>query len=270
LGRHWLLELAYDGSCYQGWQSQPHGNTVQQKLEAVLGRLYNTEIQAKGSGRTDNGVHALGLAVAFDAPDRPELGKDKLLAALGGLLPRSIRAMSAVETPAPFNPRFAAYGKAYTYVVGRQKGRAPFLDGKYWHNPDWTRLAACREAAEALVGEHDFSSFAVEIVGSGKNPVRRLHRVDFEEFGPFLCVTFVGNGFLYKMVRSLVGTLALVGEGKLDPAAVAAILEARDRGKAGQTAPPDGLYLMKVFYHESEALAFKLPALPFLCPWPRS
>ena len=268
MGRHWLLELAYDGSCHQGWQSQPHGNTVQQKLEEALKRLYSVEIRVKGSGRTDNGVHALGMAVAFDAPDRPGPGKDKLLAALAGLLPHSIRPMGVVETSAPFNPRFAAYGKAYTYVVGRQERRSPFLDGKYWHNPHWVNLAACREAAAAIVGEHDFSAFAVEINGSGKDPVRRVHRVDFEEFGPFLCVTFVGNGFLYKMVRSLVGTLALVGQGKLKPADVAAILESRDRAQAGQTAPADGLYLMKVFYQEAEALAFKLPALPFLCPWP--
>lgn len=262
--RQWLLEVSYDGTDFLGWQRQPHGMTVQELLEQKLTWLYaNTPISVEGSGRTDAGVHAVGMAVSFGAPLRPVITGDRLYRALNRMLPPSVSVRSVAEASYDFNARFDAKGKAYTYVINRAEHPAAFARRWSWHLPDCRDVDAIRRAAALLIGEQDFTSFAVEINKSKKNPIRRIDRIDVQEFGDLLCVTFVGKSFLYKMVRSLVGTLGPVGQGKTSPESVGNILAARDRTRAFDTAPALGLFLMKVFYRDDEWDQFHLEKPPF-------
>ncbi len=263
--RQWLLEVSFDGTEFLGWQKQPHGITVQELLEAKLTWLYaNKPISVEGAGRTDAGVHAVGMAVSFAAPLRPAISGERLYKALNRmLLPHLVSVRSVTEVRLDFNARFDAAGKAYTYVIDRSESPAVFAKRWSWHLPDCRNVDAIRRAAAHLVGERDFSSFAVEINKSKKDPRRRVDRIDVQEFGDLLCVTFVGKSFLYKMVRSLVGTLCPVGQGRLRPEEVAEILTARDRTRAFDTAPASGLFLMKVFYTEEDLREFRLVKPPF-------
>ena len=262
--RHWKIEVSYDGTDFLGWQKQPHGITVQEVLEQKLSWLYaNEPIRVEGAGRTDAGVHAVGMAASFAAPLRPLISGEKLFRALNRMLPTTVSIRSVTEAPPGFNARFDAKGKAYTYVINRSETPAVFARRWSWHLPDCRDLDAIRRAAAAFVGEKNFSSFAVEINKSGKDPMRRIDRIDVQEFGELACVTFVGKSFLYKMIRSLIGTLGPVGQGRLPAEAAATILARQDRTKAPDTAPALGLSLMKVFYNEDEWRGFKLEKPPF-------
>ena len=259
----YLLEIAYDGTDYSGWQIQPHCVAVQEVLQRILTHMYmDQNIHLIGCSRTDAGVHALGFAASFLSPVRPDIAPDKLLKAVNRQLPGAIKVRSIREVPLEFHSRYDALGKAYTYVLNLGDS-SPFADRYSWRplfrlSPELIRLAA-----ERLVGEHDFSSFVVE---RSKIPdaVRTIYRIEVQEFGQYCTVTFVGNGFLYKMIRCLMGTLMFAGAGKLSPDAVTRILECRDRSSAPDTAPPQGLFLMKVFYDQAELQSYHLETLPFL------
>ena len=263
-GSGWLLEVAYDGTGFIGWQTQPQGATVQETVECALSKMYaGAEIRIRSSGRTDAGVHALGMAAAFDAPAAPVIPELKLLKALNRILPDTVRVRSLRPVPLRFDPRRNAAGKAYSYVVCRSAAPSPFAGRWSWHLPEFRHVEAAREAAAHLAVSTDFSSFAVKINKSGKNPLRSITRIDIQECGEFVCLTFIGKSFLYKMVRGIVGTLAFVGDGRLPPSEVARILEARDREAARDTAPAKGLFLVKVFFTDDEMAAFEPAGLPF-------
>ncbi|NOY76120.1 MAG: tRNA pseudouridine(38-40) synthase TruA [Kiritimatiellaeota bacterium] len=247
-----LLEIAYDGTDFAGWQVQPDKKTIQGEIERILSELYvNQPIRIHGSGRTDSGVHASRQTATFTPPDHPAIPPENLRTALNNSLPDAIRIRSARIAGSDFHARYSAVGKAYTYVINRGE-RLPFRDRYSWHLPQCVDTKSMRETAELLTGEHNFSSFVTK---SSKidDPVRRLFAIDIQESDDLLLLTFVGSGFLYKMVRGLTGALAVVGSGSKNSAEIADILESRRSSDNVPPAPARGLFLMKVFYSADDS-----------------
>ena len=248
--RTFRLELSFDGTEYHGWQRQPNGITVQEVLEEKLCRLFNnTRIRVQGSSRTDSGVHALGMAASFQAPPSPYIPDWKVKKALNRLLPPSIKIREAVIAEPDFNARFSAHSKSYVYVINTGDLN-PFTCRWSWHISDLTDLDGMREALKQIEGAHDFSTFTVELDPS-KDHVRTIYNAQIKQFGPLVCIHIMGDGFLYKMVRSIVGAIADVGRGTLPSDAIGGMLAARNRSAARDTAPALGLFLLKVFYDDS-------------------
>jgi len=243
------LTIAYDGTGYEGWQVQKTGTGVQEKVEAALGKLFPSQPRVHSSSRTDTGVHALGLVAHFEVPRAGfKLSPPKLALALNAWLPEDIRVVSAVRAPKKFHARFDAAGKRYRYFVWNHPAMNPLLRHTAWHLPRKLDLAAMRAAAKLFAGKHDFRSFTANRGGELKNSVRTLTRCDLKRSGPLLTFTIEGDGFLYKMCRGIVGTLAQVGLGKFPADEIKRMLAQRDRRVAGMTAPARGLVLWKVFY----------------------
>ena len=246
--RNVKLTIEYDGTDYHGWQRQPNGPTVQQALEEAAERIVEHPVTLYGSGRTDAGVHALGQVASFHT--RSTIPADRLPYALNSALPRDIVVLAAEDVPAEFHARYSARGKTYRYSILR-RDVAPAVGRRtvYWQRRalDGGRM---RAAAPAIVGEHDFAAFQTE--ARGENSVRTVTRCDVEcraeRGGERLDVHVAANGFLYNMVRAMVGTLLEIGVGRWPPERVAELLEARDRSLAGPTAPAWGLCLMSVDY----------------------
>lgn len=241
----WKCVVAYDGGAFDGWQSQPSGNAIQDMIERRLVAVLKTEVRIHGSGRTDAGVHALAQVFHFDA--RWTHGADKLRAALQSGLPGSILLKSVRVASPDFHARFSAQGKTYRYELFLGEAD-PFATRYCWSftRPlDWTAIEA---AAAALRGRHDFKAFAAEGGTERENTVRDLRRLEIQRRGKRVRLTFEADGFLYKMVRSLTGTLINVGLGKLAAKDVVALLKSAKRTPQVQTAPPQGLFLVKVKY----------------------
>jgi tRNA pseudouridine38-40 synthase len=245
--QRWKCVCAYDGTHFAGWQSQARSNAVQDIIEKRLAEIFHAPIRIHGSGRTDAGVHALAQVFHFDAEWRH--GVDKLLAAFRVGLPATIQVKSVRATTADFHARFEAKGKRYEYHL--QLGDAdPFHRPYCWSVFRPLDFAAMQAAAAVLRGRHDFRAFTA-LNGQGEsqeNTVRHLRRLDLVRRGRRVKITAEADGFLYKMIRSLVGMLVSVGEGKLTLAEVRAILASKERTARVLTAPPQGLFLVKVFY----------------------
>ena len=249
-GTRWKCVCAYDGGTFAGWQSQAAGDSVQDKIEARLTEIFHTLIRVHGSGRTDSGVHALGQVFHFDAEWRH--GPEKLLAALRTGLPASIQLKSMRAVSEKFHARFKATGKRYEYRI--HLGDAdPFLRPYCWPVFRPLDVDAMRAAAAELRGRHDFRAFTVLNGPAREDTVRDLRRLDVSRRGKLVRVTAEADGFLYKMVRSLVGVLVAVGEERLTLERVRAILDGHVRTSEVQSAPPQGLFLMKVFYDSAKA-----------------
>ena len=256
------MELAYDGTAYHGWQRQPNGITVQEVVEERLCKLFGgKQIRIQGSSRTDSGVHALGLVASCKLPEHPLIPTWKVHKALNRLLPPDIRIRSIEEMPENFNARFSAHAKSYVYVVNTGDIN-PFTNRYSWLLDDMTDIEALRKAIKYLEGEHDFSTFTVDR-GSIDDPVRLILQTDVTTFGPLICMRFIGTGFLYKMVRSMVGALVFVGRGKLPPEAIKKMLEAKNRLACKDTAPAKGLFLKKVYYNPEEWRTDRVDSPPF-------
>ncbi|MBC8011845.1 MAG: tRNA pseudouridine(38-40) synthase TruA [Burkholderiales bacterium] len=244
--QRWKCLVAYDGTTFSGWQAQPDKNAVQDHIERRLATLLQAPVRIHGSGRTDAGVHSRGQVFHFDANWRH--GAEKLLAALRGGLPPSIQVRTAETVTDAFHARFSATGKIYHYRLVHGEWADPFEHAFAWSVPKRLEVAAMRAAAEVLRGRHDFRAFSAFGGEERENTVRTLARLDLIEDGARLRIEAEAEGFLYKMVRSLVGALAYAGMGKLSPARIAELLAQRERTGEVETAPPQGLYLMKVHY----------------------
>ncbi len=257
-----LLEISYDGSEYGGWQIQPNRLAVQEDMQNKLTKLYGGQfIHLIGASRTDAGVHAIGFAASFLAPVRPVIPLDKLQTALNRQLPPAIRIRSVREVPLDFHTRYDAIGKAYTYVINM--GLETPFSARYSMLSEYRMdKSAMIEAAKHLVGTHDYSSFVAERKNID-DAVRTIYDIRIQDFGNFRCLTFIGNGFLYKMVRNLVGTIYAAGTGKIKPADAGTILKSCDRTIAPDTAPGHGLFLMKVFFEPEDPQEFQLEHVPF-------
>lgn len=261
--RCWHLSLAYDGTRFHGWQVQPNLRTVQGELRDRLRRLFNDpELKVAGTSRTDSGVHALDQQASFEADTPAEFTAEKLHEILNRWLPEDAMVKSVREVPLGFNARFAAAGKAYTYVVNPGDRLLPLFSPFVWTLRRPLDVAAMQEAAQYLVGEHDFSSFTVNPQREVESHVRLVHRIQVLPVDGLVCFDVVGASFLYKMVRSIVGWLVHVGRGGAPPAATAEVLAARDRTLlAADSAPGQGLFLARVFF-ESHTWQSYEPILP--------
>jgi tRNA pseudouridine38-40 synthase len=246
--RNIRLLLEYDGTRYHGWQRQAEALTIQQVLEEALERLTGEKTALIGSGRTDAGVHARGQVANFRTMSPIPL--QAFHKGMNSLLPKDIAVLEAVEAEPSFHARKSAQAKTYEYRILNRPSRAPLDRHRAWWVESSLNLAAMATAAGALPGEHDFTAFRAS--GSDNlNPVRRVLAAEWRhEFGGWLIFTVTATGFLRGMVRSLVGTMAAVGRGKAPPVILAELLTSGARHLAGPTAPPQGLYLVEVFYGE--------------------
>jgi tRNA pseudouridine38-40 synthase len=239
------LTIEYDGTGYHGWQVQPGARTVQGVIEGKLAQITGERVSLIASGRTDSGVHALGQVANFKT--RSSLDARSFLRALNSLLPEDIRVKDVEEVDEAFHARFSAKGKVYEYRILNGEVPSSIYRDFSWFVPGKLDLARMREAAMKLVGRHDFSSFCS--AGSmHKTPVREIYRVHVGRRGGLVIIRIEADGFLKQMVRNIVGTLVEVGRRKRTPSQFGAILEARDRRKAGVAAPGKGLFLVKIHY----------------------
>lgn len=241
----WKCLCAYDGTDFSGWQSQRNAPSVQDAIEERLRHMFQKEVRVHGSGRTDAGVHARGQVFHFDAawPHRTE----QLLAALRTGLPASIQIRSARPVSAEFHARFSATGKEYRYELVR--GFAdPFRQRYAWSVPQPLDLTAMEQAAALLTGRHDFRAFTALNGPAREDTVKELRRLELRCRGRRCTVIAEADGFLYKMVRSLVGTLVAAGLGRFDAEGIRRCLRTGERTALVQTAPAHGLFLERVFY----------------------
>jgi tRNA pseudouridine38-40 synthase len=245
------LTLAYRGTEFSGWQRQAEKRTVQECLEKALEKLWGEKISLQGSGRTDTGVHALGQTASFNA--RRLHTATVLRRALNANLPRDVRVMKCRLLHPSFHARFQTTGKTYRYLIWNQLVQNPFTWDTHWHVPRPLDLAAMRRAARALVGRHDFASFTSNPGYERESTVRLMRRVSITREGAVLSFHFTADGFLFRMVRNLVGALVKVGHGKISAADFIAILHACSRSRAPATAPACGLCLMRVTYPPAHA-----------------
>ena len=246
------LTIAYDGTGYQGWQVQKTGMGVQQKIEEALARIFPSVKRILSSSRTDTGVHALGMVAEVEIPRAEfKMTLHKLPLAVNAWLPEDIRIVSARRVPTEFHARFQATGKQYRYAVWNHTAMNPLLRTQAWHVPMKLDVRAMRSATKRFIGKHDFRSFAATHSYEIEDTVRTLIRCDIKRSGPLLTFIIEGDGFLYKMCRSIVGTLVQLGRGKFGEAELKRMLAAKDRRVAGMTAPAHGLVLWKVFYHSN-------------------
>ena len=246
--RNVRLRLSYDGSRFYGWQRQDGFESVQEAVEDAFGALVGERVVVRGAGRTDTGVHALGQVANAHVDTRLE--DERLLFALNAHLPPGV-AVERLETCRPdFHAQYDARGKRYAYLVSTRRVRSPFPDAyRHWVREPLDR-GAMERAARVLVGEHDFRAFASS--GSPrKSTVRTVSAVRIVARRERLAFVVQGTGFLYNQVRTMAGTLLDVGRGKLGPEDVEAILASGERSRAGPTAPPGGLYLVRVLYDET-------------------
>jgi tRNA pseudouridine38-40 synthase len=243
--RNIRLRLAYDGSPYLGWQVQPQGPTVQAVLQEALRRITGHETTVKGSGRTDAGVHALEQVANFHTTSR--MTPQAFVSALNSMLPPEIAALGADEVDLSFDAQYSAVEKTYRYRVFNSMVKSPFEHRRSWHIPGDIDEGSMRIVASYLIGINDFSSFrAVGCVAS--SPIREMKEIIISRYGAMITFELTADGFLRHMVRNIVGTLVDVGRGRFSTGEFATILDARDRTRAGRTAPPHGLYLLRVVY----------------------
>lgn len=242
------MKIAYEGTSFSGWQIQPDSDSIQQRIEDALEIILKERVRIIGSGRTDAGVHALGQVAHFKYPS--SIDTKRTLFSLNGILPKSIRILSLENAPADFHAQYSAISKTYHYRLCLSPVENPLQRNYRVHEPRKIDLDLLHQGIQPLLGSHDFSAFAnKQTVGSaGKDPVRNLKRIDIIEEEGGIRLEFESNGFLYKMVRNIVGTLLEVGLSKRPPDDVVRILNSKDRRQASMAAPPKGLVLFHVDY----------------------
>lgn len=242
------MDLAYDGTRYSGWQRLGGDTeTLQGRIETVLTRLLEEPVEISGSGRTDAGVHARGQVVSFHT--KKSMPPEKLMGQLNHYLPGDISILNLTVADDRFHARYNAVKKVYRYQLWNAPLQNPMERRFRHHVPEPLDLKAMREAAEHLLGTHDFTAFT-SMKSKTKSAVRTLQEITISSKGPTMDITFIGDGFLHHMVRILTSTLVEVGAGRMEPVQVSEILDGKDRSKAGPLIAPQGLILWAVDYGE--------------------
>lgn len=240
------LTIEYDGGGFVGWQRQDNGPSIQQSLEEAVFRITGETVLVQGAGRTDAGVHALGQVAHVDV--EKEIEAEKLKDAINyHLKPAPIAVLASEAVSGEFHARFSATGRAYLYRIVNRRAPLTVDHGRAWLVNAALDAAAMHDAAQVLLGKHDFSTFRASLC-QAQSPVKTLDRLSIHRVGEEIQLIAEARSFLHHQVRNIVGTLRLVGEGKWSKDDLKTALEARDRSKGGPTAPPDGLYLTRVTY----------------------
>ncbi len=271
--RTFKVTLSYDGTDFSGFQRQANARSVQAELERALAAIEGKHVTVAGAGRTDSGVHALGQVASFKLSSA--IAERDLFRALNAKLPEDVRVLTAEAAAPGFNARFSARSKMYRYRICNTRVMSPFQRRFAWHISRNLDVAAMNEAARELLGEHDFSSFrgapsrSERSKSTARQPeksetasdMRTMTRSEWAEEplaggGRLLIYELAGTGFLKYMVRAVVGTLVEVGDGRRPPSSLRDLLTFRDRGAAGPTAPPTGLYLVRVDYDAAAPVSF--------------
>lgn len=243
--KRFKMIVAYDGTNYNGFARQPNGITIQETLEEAISKIVQHEVRTLGAGRTDQGVHAKGQCVTFDSETR--VPEEKLARAINSQLPLDISVKSVEEVSMDFQPRFGAKRKTYRYQILNSQVRDPFLYKYSLQYPYKIDIERMQEAANQMVGEHDFACFC-SAGSSVKDTVREIYSIEIKKHEDLITVDICGNGFLYNMVRIIIGTLLRVNEGKLSTGDIIKIINGKDRQKAGPTVPPQGLTMLDIIY----------------------
>ncbi|ADD03174.1 tRNA pseudouridine synthase A [Thermoanaerobacter italicus Ab9] len=240
-----MIVVQYDGTNYHGWQLQKNAITVQEVLQKAIKKVTGEEVNLIGASRTDTGVHALYQVANFKT--NTKMPAEKLPYALNSVLPDDIVITQAKDVEDSFHARYSAKRKRYKYIILNRKFRMPTMRNYCWHISYPLNVEKMKKAATYLIGTHDFSAFKAS--GSSKtSTIRTVYDLIIEKNEDFINIEIEADGFLYNMVRIIVGTLSYVGLGKIGENEVYHILASKDRTKAGITAPPQGLYLIKIIY----------------------
>ena len=243
--RNLKVIMAYRGTAYHGYQRQDNAVTVQETVEKCVSRVLDTPTEIIGCSRTDTGVHA--NQYCFSVMTDREIPLRNFVRGTNGYLPSDITLLSCEEAPEDFHARYSCRGKEYVYLIHNSECRDPFAADLKYHYRRKMDLDLMRRAAEYFVGTHDFSSFCSN-ASEKASTVRTIHELRIDREGDLVTITISGNGFLYNMVRIIVGTLLWVNEGKIAPEDIPEIMKKSDRKLAGKTAQAHGLYLNRVFY----------------------
>lgn len=243
--RNFKMVIEYDGTGYSGWQRQPNDRSVQEVLENAIRAVTGESVRVTGAGRTDAGVHALAQVANFTTSS--ELQAPELQPAINANLPDDVSVLDLREASADFHAQRSARGKTYTYTILNRRVPSPLLRRAALFIPQKLDVDAMRRAAQFIRGEHDFACFR-SAGSSAKTSTRNITRLDIQQEGDTIAITISAGGFLYNMARAIVGTLIEVGRGKIAPDEIKDIISSKDRRRAGPTAPPHGLCLVKVDY----------------------
>ena len=242
--RNLKLTIQYDGTRYCGWQKQPNSSGIQGTIEYAIYEITKEKVNITGSGRTDAGVHALGQVANFKT--RSSIPANRFPDALNAKLPKDISIIDCQEVSEDFHSRYSATGKIYRYLIYNKPYRSPLYKDTSYHVRYDLDIQKMRSEAKSLLGTHEFKGF-MSSGSSVKDTVRTIHNITIEESGDLIVLEVEGNGFLYNMVRIIVGTLVDIGRGRIDKS-MEEIIASQDRGEAGHTAPAHGLFLKKVDY----------------------
>lgn len=245
--RNIKLTIAYDGTCYHGWQTQINKPTIQETIEGAISIITKQNVDLIGSGRTDKGVHALGQVANFIADTNIE--SDKIKIALNANLPNSIRITESVDVPMEFHSRFDAHKKTYMYQIYNSRVSSPFYCNYSYFVPSKLDFELMDKALQLLFGTHDFRGFMA--AGSDvKTTVRTVYDVKLTKTDEFIRLYITGNGFLYNMVRIIAGTIVDIGKGSKKIECIEKAFDTCDRTILGHTAKPEGLFLKEVCYND--------------------
>ncbi|MBN9648975.1 tRNA pseudouridine(38-40) synthase TruA [Terrisporobacter glycolicus] len=242
--RNLKLTIQYDGTKYCGWQKQPNSSGIQGTIEYAIYEITREKVNIIGSGRTDAGVHALGQVANFKT--NSNIPAARIPDALNAKLPKDISIIDCQEVSDDFHSRYSATGKIYRYLIYNKPYRSPLYKDISYHVRYDLDIEEMRVEAQSLLGTHEFKGF-MSSGSSVKDTVRTIHNISIEESGDLIALEVEGNGFLYNMVRIIVGTLVDIGRGRIDKP-LEEIIASQDRGEAGHTAPAHGLFLKKVHY----------------------
>ena len=243
--RNIKMVVEYDGTAYHGWERQTNALGIQAVLEEALSKVTGEGVAATAAGRTDAGVHALGQVVSFKTSG--SIPTNHIPDALNSILPGDIAVLSAEDVPMAFHARYSAKGKLYRYIINNSKYPSALNRFREYHYPYSLDFDAMHDAVQHFTGKHDFRAFLAS-GSSVENTVRAVTRMELSKRDDHIILEIAADGFLYHMVRNIVGTLLQVGHGKIRSEDIPGIIQSGDRKRAGETAPPHGLYLVEVYY----------------------